>query len=320
MKKSILILSVFSILFSCSNDNKLDVDVSSINSNFKIKRFEQVFYTAKPVDLPKIKKEFRFLFPHDIDSVWVKKMNDKDEQELFLETQKVYPDLKKIKPEFDKLFKHIKYYYPKFKEPTIITINSNVNLEQKVVYADTLLFISLDVFLGKKSYIYEDYPDYLKTNFTTAQMVVSSAKELVKPIVFKSKDRTFLSRIIQEGKKMYAVDAFIPKYDEANKMGYSLAKLKWVKANEQMIWSYFIEKEYLYSTDMDLSKRFIIEAPFSKFYLDIDNDTPGQVGVWLGWQIVKAYMQHNKNVSLKDLMTTKNELIFKKSKYKPNRK
>jgi len=86
-----------------------------------------------------------------------------------------------------------------------------------------------------------------------------------------------------------------------------------------MIWSYFIEKELLYSTDNSLNKRFIDEAPFSKFYLDIDNESPGSVGAWLGWQIVRSYMKHNKEVGLKDLMTTENELIFKKSRYKPKR-
>lgn len=320
MKKNILVLVIISVLFSCSNDiTKLNVDVSSINAKVNIKRFEKIFYTAKPTDLPKIKKDFRYLFPHDIDSVWVKKMQNKDEQELFAATLKSFPNLDNEKKELLNLFKHIKYYYPKFKEPTIITVNSNVTLEQRVVYADSLLFISLDVFLGKDSYIYQDYPEYLKKNFTKKQLIVSSAKELIKPIVFRTKNRTFLSRIIQEGKKMYALDAFIPKIDDAKKIGYSTEELEWVNANEGMIWSYFIDKELLYSTDIELSRRFIDEAPFSKFYLDIDNESPGKVGVWLGWQIVRSYMKHNKEATLKDLMNADNEIIFKKSKYKPNR-
>ena len=320
MKKSILIIVLFSLFFSCSEDTtKLNVDVSPISAKVNIKRFEKIFYTAKPVDLPKIKKEFRFLFPHDIDSVWIKKMQDKDEQELFVATQKAYPNMDAVKPQLADLFKHVKYYYPKFKEPTIITVNSNVTIEQKTVYADSLLFISLDVFLGKDNKIYQDYPTYLKQNFTKKQLIVASAKELIKPIVFPSKDRTFLARIIQEGKKMYALDAYLPEFDDANKMGYSADQLNWIKLNENMIWRYFIEKELLYNTDLTLNRRFIEEAPFSKFYLDIDNESPGQVGVWLGWQIVRSYMKHNKEVSLTDLMNTKNETIFKESKYKPKR-
>jgi hypothetical protein len=33
-----------------------------------------------------------------------------------------------------------------------------------------------------------------------------------------------------------------------------------------------------------------INLPF-KFYLEIDNETPGQVGGWMGWQIVRSYMK-----------------------------
>lgn len=320
MKKNSVLIIILAILLSCSKEtNSLDVDVSDIQTDVKIKRFEELFYTAKPSDLPKIKKEYRFLFPHDIDSIWINKMKDADEQELFAETHKKYPNMDEVKPQLATLFKHVKYYYPKFKEPTVITINSNVTLEQRVVYIDSLLFISLDVFLGKDSKIYEDYPDYLKENFTTKQLFVEVAKELAKPIVFRAKDRTFLSRIIQEGKKLYALDAFLPKFTDAEKIGYTPKKMAWIEANEDMIWSYFVEKELLYSTELSLNDRFINEAPFSKFYLDVDNESPAKVGAWLGWQIVKSYMIHNKEATLADLMNTKNEDIFKKSKYKPRR-
>lgn len=224
-----------------------------------------------------------------------------------------------VKPQLIELFKHVKYYYPKFREPNIITLNSNVALDQKVVYADSLLFISLDVFLGKDSEIYQTYPSYLKQNFTTTQIFVSVAEELARPIIFRSKSRTFLSRIIQEGKKMYVIDAFLPNLEDKDKIGYSLTKMNWIEANESMIWSYFVEKELLYSTDISLNKRFISDSPFSKFYLDIDNSSPGKVGSWLGWQIVRSYMKHNKEVSLADLLNSKNETIFQQSKYKPKR-
>lgn len=319
MKKSLLMIVILILLFSCKKENKLKVDVSNIESEVEVKRFEQVFYTAKPTDLPKIKKEFRMLFPHDIDSIWVKKMKDQDEQELFAETQKVYSDLNEVKLQLNKLFKHIKYYYPSFKAPKIITLNSNVTFDQKVVYVDSLLFISLDVFLGKDSFIYKDYPEYLKQNFTKNQLIVSAARELIRPIIFKNSDRTFLSKIIQEGKKLYALDAFLPYFNDMDKIGYSQNKMDWIIVNENMIWSYFIEKELLYSTDNSLNKRFLIEAPFSKFYLDIDNESPGRVGAWLGWQIVRSFMKYNKDVSLTELMKKDNELVFKKSRYKPAR-
>ncbi len=318
MRIRIIIGFVLIGIFSCSKKEKFDVDTSKINAKVTIKRFEQAFYKASPSELPKIKKEYRYLFPHDIDSIWIKKMQDKDEQELFAATQTVYPNLDVVRKKLKALFKHIKYYYPKFKEPKIVTINSNVDIEQKVVYADTLLFISLDAYLGMDSKIYQDYPTYIKQNLTKEHLIVDVADELSKAILFRSNDRRFIAKIIQEGKKMYALDAFLPKETDANKIGYTNEQLAWVKENEAMIWKYFLEKKMLYETSKGLDKRFIMYAPFSKFYLDIDSESPGRVGVWIGWQIVRSYMKHN-DIKLSELMRLDNEEIFKKSKYRPKK-
>ena len=67
-----------------------------------------------------------------------------------------------------------------------------------------------------------------------------------------------------------------------------------------------------------LNKRFIDVAPFSKFYLSEDHKSPGRVGVWIGWQIVRSFMKHN-DVSLQELINIKPEDLFKKSKYKPKK-
>jgi hypothetical protein len=67
----------------------------------------------------------------------------------------------------------------------------------------------------------------------------------------------------------------------------------------------------LYSDDQKLIPRFINPAPFSKFYLEIDNESPGKVGD-IGWQIVNSYMKNNE-VSLQQLLRTNAQEIFEKS-------
>ncbi len=75
----------------------------------------------------------------------------------------------------------------------------------------------------------------------------------------------------------------------------------------------------LFDTDTELSERFINEAPFSKFYIANDKDSPGRIGVWFGWQIVQSYIKNN-DVTIQEMLATPNEIIFKKSKYKPRKK
>ena len=320
MYKYLTFLLVVLVIIGCEKKDKLDIDVSAINiNNTVVKRFDQEFYKQAASNLTTLKSNYPYLFPVGVpDSIWIQKVQNKDEQELFAAVQKQYPNFNDQKKQLIDLFKHIKYYYPKFTSPNIITILSDVDYDNRVVYADSLLILSLDVYLGKESNIYQDFPIYIKNNFTKNHLIVDVAEAFAMVQVPISKDRTFISRIIQEGKRMYLLDAYLPKVTDKEKIGYTQEQIDWAKANEQEVWKYFVQNNMLFSTEYELSKRFIDNAPFSKFYLANDNDTPGGIGVWLGWQIVRAYMQHNKT-SLQKLLKIDNETIFKKSKYKPRK-
>ena len=124
--------------------------------------------------------------------------------------------------------------------------------------------------------------------------------------------------MIYYGKQLYLKDVWIPGSTDYQKIGYSEEEFKWILENETDIWRYFIENEILYSTDQKLLNRFIYPAPFSKFYLEIDNESPGSVGKYVGWQIVRSYMKEN-STSIQQLMILEGEEIFKKSKYKPKK-
>jgi len=319
MYKYISILLLLIVVASCSKKDKLEIDVSDIKVNLDVHRFDQSFYTANSEKLPALKGQYPYLFPaQNHDSIWLQKIQDKDEQELYVETQNVFGDFSDQKKQLEDLFKHIKYYYPNFKSPKVITLLSNVDYETKAVYADSLVLVSLDIYLGKDSKIYQGYPNYIKQNFTKDHLIVDVAKAITDVQLLFSKDRTFVSRMVQEGKKLYLLDAYLPKVNDAEKIGYTPAQIEWAAFNDEEVWKFFIQKKLLFSTEQELSRRFIDNAPFSKFYQANDNETPGRIGVWFGWQIVRAYMQ-NTNTSLQDMLKTKNEEIFKKSKYKPEK-
>ena len=75
--------------------------------------------------------------------------------------------------------------------------------------------------------------------------------------------------------------------------------------------------ELLHTSDNNKIKKYLGDAPFVAGFPE---GSPGRVGQWIGWQIVAAYMDKNKNVSLAQLMKTQNaDLILQQSKYKPQR-
>ena len=317
--KNYLFLVVFCLfILSCDKKNKVESAVTAIPLEVKVERFDKVFFETPPQDLEKVKKQFPFFFPPGNDnSIWLSKMQDPLWRELYTEVQQKYGDFEPIKQELETLFKHIKYYFPATKTPKVITISSEMDYKNKTIYADSLVVISLELYLGKDHKFYQ-FPNYLKQNFEPRQIapdVVSSFSARKIPPVL---DKDLLSQMIYSGKQLYLKDLLLPDYTDAEKMGYTPEQITWCQENESYMWRYFIEKEMLYSNDQKLISRFINPAPFSKFYLEIDNESPGQVGAWIGWQMVRSYMNNNE-VPLVDLLKTNAKEIFMKSKYKPKK-
>lgn len=311
-----ILLTIFS---SCKKNDINAIDTSKINVNFSVDRFEVDFYNTSLKTLSSTKEKYPLLFPEYIDdSVWISKINNKDERELFVETQKIYKDFSSIKNQLTSLFKHITYYNPKFTSPKVITMLTNIDYDNKIIYADSLLLISLDAYLGKNHEFYADYPKYIKENNTKERIIVDVANAIISEQILRNNSRTFLSKMIYEGKKLYLLDVYLPTISNKEKTGYSKEKLTWAENNEEQIWKYFIENKLLYSTDTKLNKRFLENAPFSKFYLEQDNLSPGRIGCWVGWKIVASYMKHN-DVSLQKLIELDAESLLNNSKYKPKR-
>ena len=303
---------------SCDKKNKTENAVTAIPLELKVERFDKIFFETPPKDLEKVKTAFPFFFPAgNDDSVWLDKMQDPIWREVHTEVQKKYADFEPVKADLELLFKHIKYYFPETKTPKVITIISEMDYTNKAIYADSLVIISLELYLGKNHKFYQ-FPNYIKQNFEQKQImpdIVSSFSSRKIPSVM---EKDLLSQMIYRGKQLYLKDVLLPDYSDAEKMGYTPEQIKWCEENESYMWRYFIEGELLYSADQKLVTRFINPAPFSKFYLEIDNESPGQVGAWIGWQMVRSYMENNK-VPVADLLKTDAKEIFSKSKYKPKK-
>ncbi|MGG7033744.1 MAG: gliding motility lipoprotein GldB [Flavobacterium sp.] len=317
--KKLLILTLLSIaFFSCDKKSKIEKQVEEIPANLKVERFDKVFFETPSSQLPQLKKKFPQFFPTDVpDNVWTEKMANPLWRELYTEVQKEFGDFKTEKKEIEDFYKHAKFYFPKTKTPKIYTLIYEMDYNYKAIYADSIVLISLEMYLGKDHKFYE-YPAYLKQNFEKRQMMPDLASSFASSKIPPPSDKTLLSQMIYAGKELYLKDLLLPNYTDAEKIGYKPEQITWCNENEAYMWSYFIEDKILYSTDSRLPNRFINIAPFSKFYLEIDNESPGKVGTWVGWQIVRSFMKNN-DVPLQKMLMMNADEIFNKSKYKPKK-
>lgn len=320
MKRYIYIILIGVLFFSCDKKSKIESAVEEIPVSMKLHRFEQAFFDAKPENLADVKAEYPDFFPEGTpDAVWIDKMQHPQWRELYQEVEKKYKNFGTQQSEIEDLFKHIKYYFPTIKTPTIYTVISEMDNNSKAIYANDKLVIALELYLGKDHKFYGEFPAYLRQNFEQRQMLPDIVSSFAFGVLPNPKDKDLLSMMISSGKELYLKDILLPEYSDAERIGYSEDQIKWSKENESYIWEYFINDKLLYSSDSKLANRFINVAPFSKFYLEIDNESPGRIGQWLGWQIVRSFMENNPKVTIQDLIKMNEKDIFELSKYKPKK-
>ena len=316
-----LMLNVFCLILisiGCSDNKKIDAEIEKIPLEIKFDRFDLKFASIDEKEFKIFKNKYYYLFPTQFsDSVWIKRKNDTIQIMLQNEVKKNFPTLKNIEKESERIYKYLTYNFPSIKVPKFLTLINNVDYQNQIIFTDTIVLISLDTFLGSANKIYQGIPDYIKRDMDKSRfgsiLVDKIANSIIKPPV----SRFFLDRIIYKGKILLLKDLIIPLSSDEIKIGYNEEEISWAKQNEEYIWKYFIGNELLYRTDDDLIDRFISPAPFSKFYLEIDNESPGKIGQWIGWQILRSFREKNPLLTIPDILNLSSEEIFKDANYKP---
>lgn len=317
-----LILSIFCLIsiISCKKDDAKEQALEIKKTvDLDLERFDVLYSQSTPETLPQLKQAFPFLFPSQFpDSTWTNKLKDKYFVELNAEVKKAFPNTSELESQTEMLISRVKHYFPEEKTPRVISLVNYVDLEKKALYTNDFLFISLDTYLGSGHKFYKDFPEYQKVNLERNQILPDIVTSFGFRKVLPSQEESLLAEMIYFGKVHYLKDVLIPEVKDHNKIGYSEIQYKWCLENEAMIWSYFIDKKLLYENNLKNNQRFIDDAPFTKFYLPIDMESPGRIGQWIGWQIVRSYMENN-DITVAELMKKQPLEIFNDSKYKPKK-
>ena len=312
---------IWVLLFcNCNINDSKELQINLIPISIEIDRFDKKFHESDSKEIPVIKKRYPYLFPEKFDdSIWINRQKDTLQLLLLSEVEKAFPSMDPLESEIKHLFQHIKFHFPKVKIPHVIGLVNNVDYQNKTIYADSLLIISLDTYLGGSNALYDGIPRYIRQEMDYKFLTSHIAEKFADRKVSAPKNKSFLSYMIFYGKKLYLKDIILPHKSDEIKIGYNEDQINWVVENEKYIWEYIIERKLLYNNDVSLMKRFIDPSPFSKFYLEIDNESPGRIGQWLGWQIVRSFVDKNPKVKLSEIILMPEEILFKKSSYKPSR-
>lgn len=311
---SFIFLVFILTFFSCKKLKNEDNDYAK---EIEVIRFEKLFFEYDFDSISSLKKKFPFLFPKQFSiNDWRGIYNDTLRRDIFNRSDQVFKNFNPYKIEISKNIKEIQYEFGGFYIPKIITINNGIDYNYNIVKSDSLLLVSTDCYLGNNIH-YETIPDYISMKMNVDYFVKDITESLIVDFIKYPKDRRFISKIIYYGKLIYSMNK-ITDFDLKQIIGISQGNLNWLTENEDEIWEYFVKNNLIFSTDISLDKRFIHDAPYSKFGLSIDFESSPMVGKWIGYNIVKSY-QKKHNVELKNLVTMNEYDLYLKSNYVPRK-
>ena len=321
--RNLLLLAGISLIMACQSENET-VDLSEVQRSAEFKRFDKAFFESDTTDfeatIDRLATEYPPFFTGGKNPVfWRAQRTDKQQIELYRETQKVFSDFSTLNENLNFSVKHYYYYFPHTPEIEFYTYISDLDFEYPVLYADSVCFAALDLYLGPGKPYYDQLPDYMAFYRQPAFLVRDILYEMIRVKLGEiPPGKSLIDDMIYHGKLLYALKQVMPQSEETIILQYTPEEMAFCNENERSMWAYFIENNYLFSTSQDLKSRFIELAPFSKFRMKFDRETPGMVGRWLGLQIVQAYADNNQEAELLDILKEQDSRkILKLSGYKP---
>lgn len=234
---------------------------------------------------------------------------------LYMEAVEAFEDnYDTFENDLQTLYTWLNYYYPQEKLPEVKTMVTG--LYQDMYVSNESIVIGIDYFIGPEATFKPiQMPAYIQKRYTQQHLVPWIAKFIASSYSELGEENTLLSEMIDIGKVMYFTGQLMPCTPDSLIIGYDPTEMKNVADNREIIWANLIENDLLYNTEEMMKQKFLGERP--NIY-EISKNCPGRVGAYMGWEIVKAYMKQNKNVTLQDLLAeTDHNKIFRKSKYKP---
>ena len=242
-------------------------------------------------------------------------VHDASIQALYQEVQHKFKDITKLQSELEYAFKCLKYYYPTFEVPQVVTLITGMGSDLHV--SKQLIVISLDSFLGEGAKFRPlRMPDYILRTYQP-QYILSKLILLLSQQfnVENLKDNTLLQDMLYAGKAYYFTKTLLPEVSDAIILGYTEAQYSDTEKHQRIVWQHFIDHELFYETNHMVKKKYLGDRPFTS---EIGYGCPGNIGGWLGYQIIKKYMKNNSNITLPMLMqNTDAQYLFMQAKYQP---
>jgi hypothetical protein len=218
-------------------------------------------------------------------------------------------------------FRYVKYYFPQYHlPPKVVTFIGPIDGPGVAITAYTLA-IGLQSYAGRNFPLYltgkgqDMYPQYISRRFEPEYIAANCLNAIADDLFPDSSDgRPLIEQMITKGRYWWLAKKLMPDAPDSICTGYTQPQLDWCSGNEVAVWNFFLQSTDLFTVDPDIIKNYIGEGPKT---LGMPDNSPGNIGQWVGWRIVEKYASLHPGITPNELMRAPVKTIFEESKYKP---
>ncbi len=338
LKYLVAYISISLLFLSCQDDNKVQKHtIEAEDVSFEMYRIDQNICGSQRMNaIADLDKSFRSLFFSDIlplGGIEGEELNnvldgfcqDSLIASIYNDVEATYGKDNILKKEMESAFGKLKAVIPDIQIPDLYFFISEFGY-QLFLFSDenghNAIGIGLDMFLKDYPYkrIAPDLPsfsDYLTRTYNKDHITAKIVKLILEDYLYELPKSTFLEQLITHGKELYVTDMVIENIADTVLHEYTPSQMKWCQENEQEIWSYLLDQDLFYSSELQKFNKYVNPSPTSP---GMPEASPGRTANFIGSKIIAAYIRRNPHVSIKELLLNKNaQEILEQSRYKPKR-
>lgn len=215
-----------------------------------------------------------------------------------------FGDVSRFKNEINKAFSYLHYHFPKGKFPEKIVF-MNSFFASSAFCTENEIGIGLERYLGVNSESIQMLPpqeffEWMKVDMNKEFIVRDVLTSWILTHYVPENNGNLAEKMIYWGKVLYLTNASIPEDNGRLVLRYSQDDFTWAEENLYSFWKYLVDENLLFTKDEQLQANMLHEGPFTP---GLPEKGPDRLGQYLGWKMVKQYIEFN-DVPLEDLIET----------------
>ena len=285
-------------------------------------RVDSLIYDSS-VDVDGIRDVAPLFFPDDYnDTMLCKERTDTLMCEAYGAVKERYDKkaIDDISGECASVFYRYRAFFPDVPYPTLYTCMSHWDFNDPILYVESenILVVYLDLFLGAENKLYQGIYDYIRHRMDIKNVGSVLSQHLSQMMVGDRDGYRLVDYVVHYGKVLYLKSLLLDTDDDKKVLDYTDEEYHRAASIERDVWDYFLRQGLLFASSRDYGQRFFDVAPYSVFYTANDKSIPWGIGRYVGYNMVKSYMDSNPRCSIDALVSMPSDTLLRYSGYNPH--